>query len=130
MLTGARLRSRTARACAATTLATLATATAAGIGAAAPPDPVGVAIARTLKTQMQSMLRKRVPGLVVTKVVCHPNVDGLPKATCTARFKVEKAFTDGVYTVLVTESTTSRRITWTTTSLRCSDSRTGETFNC
>jgi hypothetical protein len=94
-------------------------------------DPSASAVlAGGVKPAMQSTLKKQVPGLVITKVTCFvPRTSAAIAGKCTAKFKVAKNSLLGVYQVTA-KLDNRMRVTWSTTSLACTDSRTHQRASC
>jgi hypothetical protein len=118
---------------------TLAGAALALLGAAAGPASSAVAavdpsasafLAGAVKPALQSTLKKQVPGFAVTKVTCFvPTTSAAIKGKCTAQFKVAKANLLGRYQVTA-KLDSQGRLTWSTTSRSCTDSRTRQRASC
>jgi hypothetical protein len=114
----------------ATLLAAVAVVSVAGPASAAIDPSASAVLASALKPAMQTKLRKTVKGLVVTKVKCVvPTTSKLITGKCTARFTVAKYKLDGVYRAKATLDSRSR-LSWSTTSVSCTDSRTHKKVAC
>ena len=112
--------------------AVVATALALSSGSAwAALDPSASAfLAGAVKAGMQKTLKAKVPGFVVTKVTCFvPGSSAAIEGTCTTKFTVAKYKLDGVYHVRAKLDQRSR-LTWSTTSVACLDSRTHKQVPC
>jgi hypothetical protein len=109
---------------AAGTLATAVPSTAA-------IDPSASAVlAGALKPAMQTSLKKKVPGLVVTKVTCYvPTTSKEISGKCTAKFTIAKYRLTGVYQARATLNNQSR-LSWSTSSVACSDAKTHKPVKC
>lgn len=111
-------------------LAAAATVALAGPAAAKIDPSASAVLASALKPAMQTKLKKTVAGLVVTKVTCYvPTTSKLITGPCTARFTVAKFKLDGVYRAKATLDSRSR-LTWSTSSVTCTDSRTHKKVAC
>jgi hypothetical protein len=112
-------------------VAALAAALAATPLATAAIDPSASAVlAGALKPAMQSTLKKKVPGIVITKVTCFVATSSkVITGPCQARFTVAKYRLNGVYRAKATLSSRSR-LTWSTTSVACTDSKTHKPVKC
>jgi len=99
--------------------------------AAAKIDPSASAVlAAALKPAMQAKLKKSVPGIVVKKVTCYvPTTSKLISGPCRAAFTVTKYRLDGVYRAKATLNSRSR-LSWSTSSVSCTDSKTHKKVNC
>jgi len=108
-----------------------ATALGAATSATAAIDPSASAfLAGGVKPAMQSTLKKQVPGLVITKVTCFvPTTNATIAGKCIAKFKVAKSSLLGVYQVTAKLDSQSR-LSWSTTSRSCTDSRTHQRASC
>jgi hypothetical protein len=110
----------------------LALAVSAFAGSArAANDPSAAAfLAGALKPAMQKTLKAKVPGLVVTKVTCYvPSTSADIKGKCTAKFQVTKFRLLGVYQAKAALSGRGK-LTWSTTSVACTDSKTHKKIPC
>ena len=94
-------------------------------------DPSASAVlAGALKPAMQAKLKKAVRGLVVTKVTCYVSTTSkLVSGPCTARFTVARVHLDGVYRAKATLDNRSR-LSWSTSAVTCTDSRTHKRVAC
>ncbi|HEY7537017.1 MAG TPA: hypothetical protein VH721_03440 [Gaiellaceae bacterium] len=113
-------------------VALAATGTLAGASpAAAAIDPSASAVlASALKPAMQQKLKSTVPGLVVTKVTCFvPRTSKAVSGKCTAKFKITKYRLTGVYQARATLDGQSR-LSWSTSSVSCSDAKTHKPVKC
>jgi hypothetical protein len=112
-------------------IAVLAAALGAGSTATAAIDPSASAVlAGSLKPAMQTTLKKKVPGIRITKVTCFvPRESKLVSGPCTARFTVAKYNLAGIYRAKATLDAKSR-LRWSTSEASCTDSRTHQRASC
>jgi hypothetical protein len=86
------------------------------------------AFAKQLKTKIKPVFKKQAPKLVLGKVTCV-----LPKSGalvhCKAHFSYPSAHANIVYAINARLKETGA-ITWTTTTHRCTDAKTGKKLAC
>jgi hypothetical protein len=98
-------------------------------GATNDPSAAGF-LEGALKPAMQMTLKKKVPGIVVTKVTCFvPTSSSAVAGTCIAKFAVAKYRLVGVYRVNA-KLDDKARLSWTTSSVSCSDAKTHAKVKC
>jgi hypothetical protein len=108
-------------------LVSLAVLALAGPAAAATPGQI---LAATLKPVMQKQFTSKVKGLVFTKVTCVvPAKSKTISGHCKAAFTVKRYNLLGVYQVVGAISPRGR-VSWHTTSVACTDSRTHKRVRC
>jgi hypothetical protein len=112
------------------TLVAAAAALGSGSGSAAIDPTASAFLAGAVKAGMQKTMKTKVPGLVITKVTCFvPRSSAAVAGKCTTKFTVAKYKLDGVYHVRA-KLDSRGRLTWATTSVACSDSRTHKRVSC
>ena len=108
-----------------------ATALVGATAASAEIDKSASAVlASAVKPAMQTKLKKVVPGLVITKVTCYvPTTSALIAGKCTAKFTVKKHDLLGTYQTKATMNN-QMRLTWSTTSVACTDAKSHAKVEC
>jgi hypothetical protein len=93
------------------------------------PDAAEVALAKSLKADIQKKIGPQIPGFTVTKVTC-TLVKSHKSGRCKAYFtrKLERA--KGVYVIAVTVNTKTGVIRPRTLSVSCTDTKTGARVGC
>jgi hypothetical protein len=108
----------------------VAAATLAPSAAAAIDPTASALLAGALKPAMQKQVKAKVPGILFTTVRCRvPAGSKTVAGPCTAAFTVAKYRLDGVYQVQASLSSTAR-LGWHTTSVKCTDARTHKPVAC
>jgi hypothetical protein len=93
------------------------------------PDAAELALAKSLKADIQKRIGPQIPGFEVTKVTC-TLVKSHKSGRCKAYFvrKLERA--KGVYVIAVTVNTNTGVIKPRTLSVSCTDTKTGAPLGC
>lgn len=99
-----------------------------GAGNAAASTPSGL-LAKYLKRSMQASYNKTTPGLRITTVTC-VIAPGGASAQCQAHFTIYKERANGVFQVHAKINTKTGGVTTHTTSVKCTDSTSGEPLRC
>ena len=111
--------------CAATALATVAVA---AVPASAATDPASLALAVAIKHELRVTMAKRAPGLKITTVKCTVSKSGTT-GRCRANFTARAAGKTGYYVIAVKQPPKGQ-ITWTSTSVVCTDVKSGLRVRC
>jgi hypothetical protein len=112
-------------------VASLAFAGVTGVAAAQTKEKTAaLLLAGGVKAAMQKKMKTVVPGMKMTKVTCAvPKKAKSLAGRCQARFTVAKYNLNGVYQVKASMNGNGV-VTWSTSSVKCTDSKTKKPIAC
>ena len=110
------------------TVLLLIPASASAAGSADPANAALTRIAKVVATQLQTGYSRTVPGIRFTAVVC--TSASRVAVRCNAVFRLPTRRMKGVMKVRVEVNTKTEAVRIRTTSVSCTDSKTGATVRC